>query len=105
MKTAIIAGVTATLMAAGAFAGEGMKSASSFESLDKNADGRISASEASAHQGLASGFATADANADGGLTKAEFQSWHDSSKKMQPATQSNPSKTEPAPADATQPTP
>lgn len=105
MKTAIVAGVAATVMAVGAFAGEGMKSASSFESLDKNADGRISASEASADQGLASSFATADANADGGLTKAEFQSWHDNAKKMQHGTQTKPYKTEPAAPDATQPTP
>lgn len=78
-KSAIVAGLTATVLSLGAFAGDDMKGAK-FESLDKNSDGRITASEASAHQDLSTGFATADANADGGLTKAEFNSWSASMK-------------------------
>lgn len=78
-KSAIVTGVAASMLAFGAFAADDMKGMK-FESLDKNSDGRITASEASAHQGLSTGFATADANADGGLTKSEFNSWHSSMK-------------------------
>ena len=75
MKSAIVLGVTAAMMAFGAYANDAGDKAKSFESLDKNADGRITPSEASAREGLSSSFSTADVNADGGLTKQEYNSW------------------------------
>jgi len=44
----------------------------SFESLDKNADGKISLDEASANDKLFTVFKGLDANKDGSLTKEEY---------------------------------
>jgi Ca2+-binding EF-hand superfamily protein len=43
-----------------------------FESLDKNTDGRISLDEASTHDALFTAFKSLDADRDGQLTKEEF---------------------------------
>ena len=43
-----------------------------FESLDKNGDGKISVAEASAHDALFVAFKTLDKDRDGNLTRAEF---------------------------------
>lgn len=44
----------------------------SFESLDKDKDGVITASEARANPAIAARFAAADKNQDGYLSRAEF---------------------------------
>jgi Ca2+-binding EF-hand superfamily protein len=61
--------VVALLTAAGAGAQE---AASSFAALDKDKDGMISVTEASADKKIAAQFATADKNQDGFLSRAEF---------------------------------
>lgn len=43
-----------------------------FESLDRNKDQRLSKTEASADDGLSSQFAALDANADGYINKGEY---------------------------------
>ena len=45
-----------------------------FEALDKDKDGLITASEARAHPAIAARFAEADKNQDGYLSRAEFNS-------------------------------
>jgi Ca2+-binding EF-hand superfamily protein len=47
----------------------------SFESLDKNADGKISLDEASADPALFTAFKTLDTNKDGYLSKEEFSAF------------------------------
>ncbi len=47
----------------------------SFESLDANADGVLSADEIPADHPLAKDFAEADADGDGNLSKAEFDAY------------------------------
>lgn len=44
----------------------------SFESLDKNGDGKISLTEASNHDALFVAFKSLDADKDGELTREEF---------------------------------
>lgn len=56
---------------AGALA-QGARDASSFDALDKDKDGVITASEARADPAVASRFAAADKNQDGYLSRAEF---------------------------------
>lgn len=46
--------------------------APSFESLDKNSDGKVSVHEASENEALFVAFKKLDANKDGELTKEEF---------------------------------
>lgn len=46
--------------------------AASFESLDKNADQKISKAEAGADRSLNASFTTLDADKDGALTMAEY---------------------------------
>jgi hypothetical protein len=52
--------------------GVAQAAAPSFESLDKNGDGKLSLDEASAHDGLFTEFKNLDENKDGELTKQEF---------------------------------
>jgi len=47
----------------------------SFESLDKNSDGKVSMDEASANDKLFVAFKSLDTNKDGALSKAEFAAW------------------------------
>ena len=44
----------------------------SFESLDKNSDGKVSINEATEHDALFVAFKELDKDKDGNLTKAEF---------------------------------
>ena len=57
------------VMAAGAALGQGKPS---FESLDKNGDGKISLNEASSDDALFVAFKSLDTNKDGELTREEF---------------------------------
>lgn len=73
----MLGGAAAMGLAFGALASEPMKPAT-FDSLDADTDGKISATEAAKHADLKTGFTTADANGDGYLSKAEFASWQSS---------------------------
>jgi Ca2+-binding EF-hand superfamily protein len=57
------------LLAAGAALAQGKPS---FESLDKNGDGKISLNEASTNDALFVAFKKLDTNKDGELTREEF---------------------------------
>lgn len=59
--------------------------AMTFQSLDKNADQRISKAEAVADRTLNQSFATLDANQDGSLTMAEFAMYKPRSEAEGPA--------------------
>ena len=47
----------------------------SFDTLDRNHDGKLSRAEARADPGLSMSFDALDANHDGYLSQAEFQAW------------------------------
>lgn len=64
---ALLAGLG--LLAAGSALAQGKPS---FESLDKNGDGKISLTEASTDDALFVAFKTLDTNKDGELTREEF---------------------------------
>lgn len=75
--------VGATLLSASAMAqdadaakpqesGTMMKSAATFESLDKNQDQQISKTEAASDRKLSDSFASLDTNGDGYVSKAEY---------------------------------
>ncbi|HEY5758185.1 MAG TPA: EF-hand domain-containing protein [Steroidobacter sp.] len=68
---ALLATVSA-LAATGALAAD---AAPSFESLDKNGDGKISLSEASNHDALFVAFKGLDTNKDGELSREEFSKY------------------------------
>ena len=78
--TRLLALIAATLLAWAAQAGDykdkshetGMKSAATFDALDRNADSQISKTEASTDSKLSDNFAALDTNGDGYLSKAEF---------------------------------
>lgn len=53
----------------------GAAESASFESLDKNSDGKISLDEASANEKLFVAFKQLDGDKDGALSKAEFAAW------------------------------
>ncbi|HKS57913.1 MAG TPA: EF-hand domain-containing protein [Steroidobacteraceae bacterium] len=61
------------LFAAGALAAEG--AAPTFESLDKNGDGKVSLNEAAENDALFVAFKSLDANKDGLLSREEFAAY------------------------------
>ncbi len=61
--------IASLALASGAMAQAGKPS---FESLDKNADGKLSLDEASVDPALFTAFKTLDTNKDGYLSKEEF---------------------------------
>jgi Ca2+-binding EF-hand superfamily protein len=64
-----------SLIALGGLCAAGMvfaQAAPTFESLDKNSDGKISIQEATTNDDLFVAFEKLDTNKDGALTKAEF---------------------------------
>jgi EF hand len=66
--------LAAALVSFGAFAGE-TATTMSFESLDKNADQKLTASEAMPDKALSDSFAKADTNKDGYISRAEFDAY------------------------------
>jgi Ca2+-binding EF-hand superfamily protein len=52
--------------------------AATFESLDKDGDGRVSINEATEHDGLFVAFKNLDKNQDGSLSKEEFEGYQPS---------------------------
>jgi Ca2+-binding EF-hand superfamily protein len=69
----LVTGLAATLLAFGAHAGDYSKKAS-FESLDKDGNGQITATEATSHEKLSKKMAQLDKDGDGSLSKTEFES-------------------------------
>jgi hypothetical protein len=76
MKHGVVStAVLSALMTGLAFAGDGTKKTVDFAALDTNGDGRISSTEAAAHEKLTAQFRTADADGDGSVSRAEFDQW------------------------------
>jgi Ca2+-binding EF-hand superfamily protein len=63
------------LFAAGALAAQSDAAKPTFESLDKNADGKVSLSEASDNDALFVAFKSLDSNKDGLLSREEFAAY------------------------------
>jgi Ca2+-binding EF-hand superfamily protein len=63
------------LFAAGAFAAQSDAAQATFESLDKNADGKVSLNEASENDALFVAFKSLDSNKDGVLSREEFAAY------------------------------
>lgn len=76
IKGTVVAGTAALLATAGAFAADGAKSklaaTSSFATLDRNGDHRISRSEAGFDRVLSGTFAQIDTDGDGFVSTEEF---------------------------------
>lgn len=74
-----ITGATVAALAALAFANtaaaQDKPAGTSFESLDKNSDGKLSLDEASANDKLFTVFKGLDADKDGSLNKAEYAAY------------------------------
>lgn len=71
MNSRLLALIGSLALGASALA-QDAREASSFDALDKDKDGMITASEARADPGVASRFAAADKNQDGYLSRSEF---------------------------------
>ena len=87
MKLTLLAGAIALCAVGGALANESPSSTKptvTFESLDTNSDGRISADEARVHKDLDAGYPGAVSDSDKGMTQAEFDSWVASQKTPMP---------------------
>jgi Ca2+-binding EF-hand superfamily protein len=67
-----LASFAAAALVAGAMAAESGGAKPSFESLDKNSDGKISLNEAAENDALFVAFKGLDTNKDGVLTREEF---------------------------------
>jgi Ca2+-binding EF-hand superfamily protein len=75
MKYQIILLASAALFAAAAIAGDDKAkgATSTFEALDKDADGKLSQEEVSGNDSLAGNFDRLDSNSDGFVSKREFR--------------------------------
>jgi Ca2+-binding EF-hand superfamily protein len=67
--------VALTLFAAGALAAQGDAAKPTFESLDKNSDGKVSLNEAAENDALFVAFKGLDTNKDGMLSREEFAAY------------------------------
>jgi Ca2+-binding EF-hand superfamily protein len=74
MKTSV-AGLLALLAVCSTYAADGRRV--SFEELDKNADGRVSVTEAAASPKLNRAFSSVDQDRDDYISEREFQVWVD----------------------------
>lgn len=87
MKQLLIAGVLAIAATTAAFANEPSSTSAdpkaTFQSLDVDGNGRISAEEARMHKGLSADFSSTAKDSSQGMTRAEFDAWAAS---RQPAT-------------------
>lgn len=88
MKLTLLAGALALAATTAAFANDPAKPAhaepgATFQALDVNGDGRISAEEARAHNELNADFRGAVTDSERGMTQAEFDTW---AKSRKPAT-------------------
>lgn len=63
------------LFAAGALAAQSDAAKPSFESLDKNSDGKVSLNEAADNDALFVAFKSLDTNKDGVLSREEFAAY------------------------------
>lgn len=63
------------LAAAALSAGANDMTTKTFKDLDKNADGKLSATEVGSQKELTADFRTADANGDGMLSETEYDAW------------------------------
>jgi Ca2+-binding EF-hand superfamily protein len=73
IRTQVSLIVLAVLVAGATLAAESAKP--SFESLDKNADGKVSLNEAADNDGLFVAFKNLDTNKDGVLSREEFAAY------------------------------
>jgi len=83
--TTLVTGLAASLFALGAYAGDYGKKAS-FESLDADSNGQISATEAQAHSKLSQKMAQLDTDGDGSLSQTEFAAMESSAPATRTAT-------------------
>ena len=67
--------VVLALFAAGALAAEAAGAKPTFESLDKNGDGKVSLNEAAENDALFVAFKSLDSNKDGLLSREEFAAY------------------------------
>ncbi|MBV6424339.1 MAG: hypothetical protein NAOJABEB_02149 [Steroidobacteraceae bacterium] len=88
MKRLII--VAAALFAGSTLAADNAATPASFESLDRNADGRITAGEAAGDRNFAANFSAVDADSDGAVSKEEFAKWEASAKPQSSAADPEP---------------
>jgi len=81
MRARLMTGLIAIAAASTALANDPVEKPKStmapatFESLDINRDGRISATEARTHRDLSAAYRDAVTDADKGMSKSEFDSW------------------------------
>lgn len=80
MKLSLMAGVLAIVASTAAFANDPANTtsanpAATFQSLDVDGNGRISAEEARMHEGLSADFSGTVKDSSQGMTKAEFDTW------------------------------
>jgi Ca2+-binding EF-hand superfamily protein len=71
MNRLVRCSLLAALVGVGSLA-QGAEQKPTFESLDKNSDGKVSLNEASVHDPLFVAFKNLDANKDGELNREEF---------------------------------
>ena len=71
----VVLGVFAAIAGGAALAAESAAAKPTFESLDKNGDGKVSLNEAAENDALFVAFKSLDTNKDGLLTREEFAAY------------------------------